>query len=79
MAQLFSVNVYQFNASDPVPLNAVAPLAFPFAGVMVRGINNGLGQLLATGVRVYSVINLLANGATYLAIETPAALVTASA
>lgn len=78
MAQLFSVNVYQFNASDPVPLNSVSALAFPFAGVMVRGINAGLGQLLSTGVRVYSIINLLANGATYLAIETPATLVAAS-
>lgn len=78
MAQLFSVNVYQFNSQDPVPLPSVSPLGIPYASVLIRGINGGLGQLLATGIRVYSQIQLIATGATMLAIETPASLVASS-
>ena len=71
---LFLVNVYQFNSQDPVPLGSLNKIAFPFAGVMIRGINSGAGQLLSTGVQVYSAINLVATGAVYLAEKTPAAL-----
>lgn len=74
MSQLFAVNVYQINSMDPIPLASVSKIDFPFAGVMVRGINGGLGQLLNTGVQVYSQIQILANNSLYLAVETPAAI-----
>lgn len=74
MAQLFAVNVYQINSQDSIPLPSVPKLSIPFGAVIVRGINGGLGQLLSTGIQVYSQIQLIANGTTYLVIETPAAI-----
>lgn len=74
MSQLLSVNVYQINSQDPIPLASVSKIAFPFGGILVRGILGGLGQLLNTGVQVYSSIQVVANGATFLAVETPAAI-----
>jgi hypothetical protein len=74
MAQLFAVNVYQINSNDPIPLASVSKIDFPFAGVMVRGINGGAGQVLSSGVTVYGNIQVLSNGSQYLVIETPAAI-----
>lgn len=79
MAQIFQVNVYQINSLDPTPLASVPKYGFPSAGVMVRTANDASGNagvLLATGVRCYGQINVLATGATYLAADTAATLVT---
>lgn len=79
MAQQFQVNPYQINSLDPTPLASVQKFGFPAAGVMIRTANDSNGNpgvLLATGVRCYGQINLLATGATYLTSETAATLVT---
>ncbi len=76
MAQLIALQVYQFNSQDPVPLANTPIIDFPFAGIMVRGIPGG--QALNTGVIVYSQVQLIATGATYLVRETQATIVAAS-
>lgn len=79
MAQIFNVNVYQINSLDPIPLASVPKIGFPSAGVMVRVANDSSGNpgtLLATGVRCYGQINVLATGATYLTADTESVLVT---
>lgn len=78
MAQQILANVYQFNSQDPVPLGSVGKLSFPTAGIQIRAINGSIGQLLSTGIRVYSMVQLVATGSTALVIETQQALVTAS-
>lgn len=79
MAQQFSVNVYQINSLDPTPLASVGKLGFPSAGIMARVANDASGNpgvLLATGVRCYGQINVLATGATYLTDITQASIIT---
>jgi hypothetical protein len=80
MAALFSVNVYQKDQGDPIPLGNVNKQAFPYAGVSITSCN----QLLSTGVTVYSAIRLLSSTANalypalYYVIETQASLVASS-
>ena len=79
MAQQFTVNVYQFNSQDPVPLASVGKLGFPSAGVILRVANDAAGSpgvLLSTGVRCYGQIQVVSTGATYLTDLTQAVLVT---
>lgn len=78
---ILNVNVYQINSLDPTPLASVQKMGFPTGGIMLRVANDASGNpgiLLSTGVRCYGQINLLATGATYLAQETEAVLVTAA-
>lgn len=78
MSQLIALNVYQINSLDPIPLGQVQKIDFPFAGILVRGINNPVtgvpGLLLATGVYVYAQVQLIATGVVYAVLETPAAI-----
>lgn len=81
MAQQISVNVYQINSQDPVPLANVSKMGFPPAGILLRVANdqNGNpGALLSNGVRCYGNIQALATGSQYLVLETEAQLVTLS-
>ncbi len=81
MAQIFQVNVYQINSLDPTPLASVAKFGFPSAQTLVRVANDTSGNpgiLLSTGVRCYGQIQLVPTGATYLAQETAATIVTAA-
>ena len=81
MAQIFSVNVYQINSLDPTPLASVVKFGFPSAQTLVRVANDPSGNpgiLLSTGVRCYGQIQLVPTGATYLAQETAATIVTAA-
>lgn len=78
MANLISLNVYNFDNQQDVPLPFVNKMDFPAGGILVNGIGSqqGLyGQLLSTGISVYSSIQLnVQNGRKYLVIETPAAI-----
>ena len=74
MAQLIALNVYQINSQTPIPLGSVSKIDFPFGGILVRPINGAFGQLLTTGVQVYSQVQLITTGTTYLCVETPAAI-----
>lgn len=79
MAQIFQVNVYQINSLDPTPLASVPKIGFPSANSMVRTANDNNGNagvLLASGVRCYGQINVLATGATYLTDLTAASIIT---
>lgn len=79
MAQIFQCNVYQINSMDPVPLASVAKFGFPSASTLIRTANDPSGNpgiLLSTGVRCYGQIQLVPTGATYLAQETAASIVT---
>lgn len=81
MAQQLSVNVYQINSLDPIPLASVIKFGFPAAGSLIRvaNDNNGnAGVLLATGVRCYGQIQLINSGATYLTADTQSTLITLS-
>lgn len=81
MAQIFSVNVYQFNSQDPVPLASVGKLGFPSAQSLIRVANDtsgNPGQLLSTGVRCYGQIQLVPTGSTYLTDITQASIITAA-
>jgi hypothetical protein len=80
-SNVFAVNVYQIGSGIPIPLTKVGSHVFPFAGVMIEGVNQP-NQMLSTGVYVYSKItplatlgnNAPANAIGYYALETPAAL-----
>ncbi len=74
MAQQISVSIYQINSLDPIPLASVTAIGFPTAGIMIRGTD----VVLSTGVHAYSQINVLATGATYIALQTAATLITAA-
>ncbi len=76
MAQLVGLAVYQINALNPFPLAQVPVIDFPYAGIMVRGIPGG--QLLSTGVIVYSTVQVINTGSQYLVRETAAALAASS-
>lgn len=81
MAQIFSVNVYQINSLDPIPLASVPKMGFPSASSLIRTANDSNGNpgiLLSTGVRCYGQIQLIPTGSQYLTQETAAVLVTAS-
>ncbi len=76
---LISVNVYQINSMDAIPLSKVTKFGFPSSGILVRvanDSNNNPGALLSTGIRCYGNIQLVATGSQYLVRETEAALVT---
>lgn len=77
-SNMLSVNVYQINSLDPIPLASVQKFVFPFAGIMIRPINNPTtqtpGLVLSTGAQVYSMINVLATGMVCNVVETPAVL-----
>ena len=76
MANVFSVNVYQINNQDPIPLGSTAAFAFPFAGIMVRAIPNGVQ--LANGIVCYSTVQTLSNGSQYTVQESETTIVAAS-
>jgi hypothetical protein len=72
MAQQISVNVYQINSMQPIPLASVTKIGFPTQGILIRGTD----VVLNTGVHVYGNIQVAATGSQYLTIETAAQLVT---
>jgi hypothetical protein len=72
MAQLIGLNVYQINSMDALPSASVPRIDFPFAGIMVRGINAGAGLQLSTGAWVYGQVQLVSTGSVYLVGENPA-------
>lgn len=79
MAQQVSVNPYQWNSLDPIPLASVQKMGFPSAGITIRTANDNNGNagiLLSTGVRCYGQINLISSGATVLTDITAAAIIT---
>jgi hypothetical protein len=81
MANQFSVNAYQINSQDPLPLANVTKIGFPAAGVLIRVANDASGNpgiLLSTGVRCYGNIQVIATGTQYLAQENQATLVIAA-
>lgn len=76
---LFSVNVYQINSQDAIPLANVQKIGFPGAGVMINVANDSSGNpgaLLSTGVRTYGSIQVIGTGSKYLTLETQASLLT---
>lgn len=75
MAQLIGLQAYRINSND-IPTANAPIIDFPFAGIMVRGIPGG--QLLNTGIIVYSTVQLVATGDQYLVRETAATIVAAS-
>lgn len=75
MAQQILVDVYQINSNPPIPLASVTAISFPTAGISIRGVENAT---LATGVRVYSAIQVLANNTQYYSMQSQATLVTAA-
>lgn len=76
MAQLIGLRPYQINSQDPIPLASTVTIDFPFAGILVRGIPNGIA--LSTGQVCYSQVQLIATGTVYTVIETAAAIAAAS-
>lgn len=77
MAQLIGLQVYQINSMDPIPVASTPVIGFPFAGILVRPLPSG-GVALSSGVVVYTQVQLIATGATYLVRETEATIVAAS-
>lgn len=79
-AALLGMRVYQFNSMDPVPLSSVPLVDFPLAGCLVRATNapGTTGFKLATGQIVYSSVQVIATGNTYLVAETQATIAAAS-
>ena len=78
MANQFTVNAYQINSQDPIPLANVGKIGFPGAGVLIRVANDASGNpgvLLSTGVRCYGNLQVIATGTQYLAQENQASLV----
>ena len=80
MAQLVGLSVYQINSMDPIPLASTVKYDFPFAGIMVRAVNQAgtTGWQLTTGQVVYSQVQLIATGTTYSVAETAAAILAGS-
>ena len=76
MSQQFTVQVYQINAMDPIPLGSVPTLGFPSAGVMLRS-NPTATALLSTGVYVYGIVQIVTSsgrGSVYYTLQTQAQL-----
>ncbi len=75
MSQQISVQVYQINAMDPIPLGSVPTMSFPSAGIILRS-NPVATALLSTGVYVYGVIQVVENnrGTVYYTLQTQAQL-----
>jgi len=76
MANVFSVNVYQINQRDPIPLASVQTIALPTTGVIARDVSGSATRSLSTGVNVYSVAQVVATGDQYFCRETFSQLVT---
>ncbi len=78
-ANVFTVNVYQINSQDPIPLGHVSKIGFPGSQVLITVANDPNGNpgvLLSSGVRCYGNLRLIATGSQYLTDLTQSALVT---
>lgn len=81
MAQLISLQVYQINSLDPIPVGLTPKIGFAFAGIMVRAINANpgtTGVALSNGIVVYTQVQVMATGAQYSVRESVATIVAAS-
>jgi hypothetical protein len=74
MANVFAVNVYQFNQTV-LPRDQSQRIGFPSAGVLLRSCIDSPTRSLSSGYNVYGVIQT-ANGTLYYTQETQAQLVT---
>lgn len=81
MANIFSVNVYQFDATV-LPRNAPRKMGFPTTGIIIEDVSSSPTRSLSSGYNVYGLIivpsSAAANsaGTRYYVAETFAQLVT---
>lgn len=75
-SNVFSVNAYQINQRDPIPLVNVQTIGLPTTGVIARDVSGSPTRSLSTGVNVYSVAQVIATGDQFYCRETYAQLIT---